>query len=487
MQRFVICLPLIICCVCARLSMGQSGAVEASSTSGPSKQIEPNKTSETKKPNILFIITDQQHGSMMSCVGNPHLTTPSMDYLAKEGIRFANPYVSNPVCVPSRISMATGVMAGRMGVLNNGMRATIPDYIDQHSIGKLLKGAGYDTFYGGKVHMAPELVPANAGYDEYFRDEREALPGACIQFIERPRDRPFFAVASFINPHDICFAYSAYKGQSPRGKSSVEQLYQQAQKMSLDDLPPLPDNYKIPALEPQALALLANPNAVTPAFLMRQKYEDRDWRIYRWIYCRLTEQVDELIGRILDALKRNGLDDKTLIVFTSDHGDMDACHRLASKGIFYDQSVKAPLVICYPGHGVPGQVSEQLVSSGLDVLPTLVDYAGVELPAHVQGKSLRPLLEGKQDTKLRRYVVTENHTGRMLRTDRFKYCVYRVGTIRESLVDLQEDPGELVNLATDDRYQATLNDHRELLHAWVEETRDDDARTFAFDFQPSAQ
>ena len=370
----------------------------------------------SKPPNILFIITDQQHANMMSCAGNKYLHTPAMDRLAREGVRFDAAYVTNPVCVPSRISMATGVMAGRLGVLNNGVKANVPAEVDENSLGKLLKSAGYDTFYGGKVHMCPELNPLNAGYDEYFQDQRDALPGACIDFLERKRDEPFFAVASFINPHDICFAYSAYKGKSPKGKSSVEHLYRQASAMPLEELPPLPDNFRIPELEPDAIELYSKANAVTPAGTMRKVYDERQWRIYRWIYCRLTEQVDRHIGRILDALKRNGLEDETLVVFTSDHGDMDACHRLASKGRFYEQSVRVPLLLRSNGVPAGGKVDQHLVSSGLDILPTICDYAGVAVPSTLLGKSLRPIVEGKQANQWRDYVVTENHTGRMLRS-----------------------------------------------------------------------
>lgn len=127
-----------------------------------------SSAAEERPPNILLIITDQQHADMMSCAGNKFLNTPAMDSLARNGIRFTNAYVTNPVCVPSRISMATGVMAGRLGVLNNGVKARVPLEVDNNSLGKLLKRAGYDTFYGGKVHMCPELNPLDAGYDEYL-------------------------------------------------------------------------------------------------------------------------------------------------------------------------------------------------------------------------------------------------------------------------------------------------------------------------------
>ncbi len=416
---------------------------------------------------------------MMSCAGNRYLKTPAMDSMATEGIRFANAYVTNPVCAPSRISMATGVMAGRLGVLNNGERARVPSEVSQNSLGKLIKSAGYDTFYGGKVHMCPELNPLDAGYDEFFRDQREALPVACIEFLKRERERPFFAVASFINPHDICFAYSAYKGKSPRGKSSVEDLYQQALNLPPEQLPPLPDNFRIPELEPDAIDLYSKATAVTPAGTMRKVYDERQWRIYRWIYCRLTERVDQHIGRILDALKRSGLEEETLIVFTSDHGDMDACHRLASKGRFYEQSVRVPLLMRYKGTIIPGKVDERLVSSGLDILPTLCSYAGVDVPDSLLGNSLRSIAEGRPVDTWREYVVTENHTGRMLRSRQFKYCVYRDGEFRESLIDMREDPGEMRNLAAAPEYRDILTRHQRYLHQWIASTGDEDARSFA--------
>ena len=213
---------------------------------------------------------------------------------------------------------------------------------------------------------------------------------------------------------------------------------------------------------------------------MRKLYDEREWRIYRWIYCRLTEQVDRHIGRLLDALNTNGLDDKTSVIFTSDHGDMDSCHRLASKGSFYEQSVSVPLLMRYNGTIPPNKTDEHLASSGLDILPTLCDYAGVVVPKHVQGKSLRSIAEGTQQEPWREFIVTENETGRMLRSERIKYCVYRDGELRESLVDLHNDPGEMKNLATDAAHKTVLDKHRRLLRQWTESTGDSDANTFAY-------
>ena len=434
-----------------------------------------------KQPNILFIMTDQHHARMLSSAGNPYLKTRALDSMAKSGIRFSNAYVTNPVCVPSRISMATGMMAGRFGVFNNGMRATIPKKVSDNSLGKLIKSGGYDTFYGGKVHMAPSLVPIKAGYDEYCKDQRDKLPGACIEFMTRKRDKPFFAVASFINPHDICFAYNA-RQPNRKGKPLVDKLYQEAQALPADKLPPLPKNSEIPEREPDAIEATMKVTAVTPAKLIRKDYNERDWRNYRWIYCRLTERVDAQIGQLLDALKKNGLEKNTLVIFTSDHGDMDGSHRLASKNLFYENSVGVPFIMQYKGVIPTGVVdNKSLVSNGLDVLPTLCDYAGVSVPNYLLGRSLRPLAENQEDNARRPYVVAENNTGRMIRSDHYKYCVYTSGKIRESLVDLRADPGEMKNLAGKAGFEKHLNRHREFLKQWIKESNDVIAKTFAIE------
>ena len=431
-----------------------------------------------KQPNILFIITDQHHARMLSSAGNPYLKTQALDSMAKSGIRFSNAYVTNPVCVPSRISMATGMMAGRFG---KGMRAIIPKKVSDNSLGKLIKSGGYDTFYGGKVHMPPVLSPLKAGYDEFCKDQRDELPGACIEFMTRKRDKPFFAVASFINPHDICFAYNA-RQPNRKGKPLVDKLYQEAQALPADKLPPLPKNSEIPEREPDAIEATMKVTAVTPAKLIRKDYNERDWRNYRWIYCRLTERVDAQIGRLLDALKKNGLEKNTLVIFTSDHGDMDGSHRLASKNVFYENSVGVPFIMQYKGVIPPGQVDEKsLVSNGLDVLPTLCDYVGVKAPGYLLGRSLRSVAEKQGDNARRPYVVAENNTGRMLRSDHYKYCVYKSGKIRESLVDLRTDPGEMKNLAGKAGFEKHLNKHREFLKQWIKESEDITAKAFAIE------
>jgi choline-sulfatase len=438
-----------------------------------------NSAEKAKKPNILFIITDQQHARMMSCAGNKWLKTPAMDSLAQDGIRFERAYCTNPVCVPSRTSMATGVMSCRLGADNNGTGMRIkqlPSEVVENSLGKIMKRAGYDTFYGGKVHMCGPLAPKNAGYDEYFRDERNRLPAACMEFIEKKRDKPFFAVASFINPHDICFAHLARNGKDRYG---VLALHKKASSLPLEELPPLPDNYGIQQNEPAAIEAHLSPKATTPAITMRKEYDERAWRINRWIYHRLTEKVDSHIGTILDGLKKAGFEENTVVIFTSDHGNMDASHRLASKSLFYEESVGVPLLLKYP-RGIPGGRTDRahLVSTGLDILPTICDYAGVDKPAHLLGESLRPLAEGKDGENWRTYVVSENGWFRMLRSAKYKYCAFDSLDSEESLVDIENDPGEMRNLVDDAKLQKVLTEHRRLLVDWSTLSGDQDASKY---------
>jgi arylsulfatase A-like enzyme len=455
------------------------GSTSLAAAALPGYRLIADQSKQEKQPNILFIMTDQQHANMMSCAGNKLLSTPTMDSIARNGVRFTKAYAANPVCVPSRTSMATGMMPNRLGAHGNGagMRIeAVPSEVNEHSMGKLMKAAGYDTFYGGKVHMCKDLDPKNAGYDVYFRDERDKLPGACLEFINRKRNKPWFAVASFINPHDICFAHLAHCGKDRQG---VMSLYEEARSLPDEQLPPLPGNYAIPEGEPESITAQMSPKAVTPAITMRKEYDERAWRIKSYIYHRLTEKVDKNIGEIVNGLKQAGMEQDTIVIFLSDHGDMDGSHRLASKGLMYEESAGVPFL--FSGKGIrSGMVNEDhLVSTGLDLLPTICDYAGIEKPAHMLGQSLRPLLEGRNPSKWRSYVVSENDWCRMVRTRRFKYCSFAYSDKREeSLVDMVKDPGEMKNLALDPSYKDVLDRHRKMLAQWSKRSIDKEAAPF---------
>jgi arylsulfatase A-like enzyme len=209
------------------------------------------------------------------------------------------------------------------------------------------------------------------------------------------------------------------------------------------------------------------------------------WQALRWGYYRLIEKVDAEIGKVLDALKAAGLEENTLIVFTADHGECAGAHGFNQKTVFNEESARVPFIVSAPGQRA-GRVSEKFTNTGIDILPTMLDFASLPRPAKLPGVSLRPLALDQPVASWRDDVVVQNNMsqtfpvagnvptteGRMIRADRYKYCVYVHGQYRESLVDLEKDPGEMNNLARDPAHRETLLAMRERLRKWGVETRD---------------
>ena len=427
--------------------------------------------SSDKRPNILYIFTDQQSAHMMSCTGNRYVKTPAMDSLAATGARFERAYASNPVCLPARFSMMTGRMPGELLIRENSgipKRGSVPDAMLQQAMGWLFRRAGYEVLYGGKTHWPRGMSVQSIGFDPLTPNQRDGLADACAEFLKKKHDKPFLLVASFINPHDICYmAIRAHNAESGLGRAAPPPLFE-AMKfpdgVSVEDFyarhcPPLPENFEPTVGEPDAIGGLLDLRAFRR--YVRDNWTEQDWRLHRWAYCRLTERVDAQIGRVLKALGENGLEKDTVVVFTSDHGDMDAAHRIEHKTTFYEEATRVPLIIRYPGRAKAGQVDrEHLVSSGIDLIPTLCDYAGVAPPEDLEGRSLRPLAEGREAGPWRESLLVENEIGFMVHTGRYKYRRYDTGENREMLNDLQVDPGEMKNFAGDPAYEKILEEHR---------------------------
>jgi arylsulfatase A-like enzyme len=440
------------------------------------------------RPNVLFIMTDQQHAGMMSCTGNKWLKTPALDRLASSGIRFERAYACNPVCVPNRFSLQTGLMPSAIGMGQNGDsgRAAVTDIMLRQSLGSIFQKAGYETVYGGKVHLPKRMNNVqNIGYRKLTGDSRQGLANACAKFIRGQHTKPFFLFVSFINPHDICYMaindFRRTQGQAPIGNidsKTCEAVLDRAGKSKdistfvAKNCPSVPANHEVPETEPECITQ-KYVNARPFRAYIREKWTEDQWRLHRWAYCRLTEMVDKEIGIVLNALREAGMEDNTLIVFTSDHGDMDSAHKMEHKSVLYEESVRVPFIMSYKGRIHAGVVDDtHLVSNGLDLLPTLCDYAGIETPQGLQGRSLRPLAEGKNTKHWREFVVSESQNGRMLQSGRFKYCIYDSGRHREQLIDLKRDPSEMKNLAKVDDYKDVLHEHRQLLRDWVQKTGD---------------
>lgn len=415
-----------------------------------------------QQPNILYIFTDQQTAQAMSCAGNSDLHTPNLDRLASEGIRFTNAYCAAPLSTPSRAAMFTGLTPSAAGVTKNGIGFS--EEIRQQSLGMIMQQAGYTCAYAGKWHVPESDIPDQIyGFRKLHPHRDEGLAENVIQFLQESREKPFFLVASYDNPHNIC-EYA--RSQNLPGKVNIPER-------DLRDCPNLPANFGIAPYDADVIRFEQQQQFKTYPVT---RYTPDDWRRYRNAYYRLVEHIDAEIGKILATLDRLKLTESTLVVFTSDHGDGNGAHQWNQKSALYEEVVNIPFIVRLPGSKNRGTTNETLINNGIDLFPTLCDYARAKVPAHCKGISLRPALE-KSAKPSRKYIVTETifdnsaTAGWMVRTSRYKYVLYDKGRYREQLYDMENDRGEMVNLAVEKKYAGELRYHRTLLRRWAEENR----------------
>jgi len=427
-----------------------------------------------KRPNILIIMTDQQFADAMSCaMGRKYIHTPHMDSLADNGMRFTRAYSPNPLCVPMRTSMITGRYPHQTGVQTNSKRTLDPARFT--SMGKIFNDAGYETAYFGKWHVSLSAKTTEVHGFETFREKEAKLdPAPAAEFLKKKHDRPFLAVASFLGPHEIC-------EWARKQKIPGEQL---ADPPPLQQRPPLRTNSDPPKNETDIMTHMRKSYQANRLFPVGNYTED-DWRRHIWGYYRLIERVDGYVGTVMKALRESGQEENTLVIFLSDHGDCHGAHHWNQKTVFYDESARVPFIITWKGK-TPKGTSRILLNTGVDIIPTICDFAGITVPAGLPGKSLKAPALGRTQSWKRNYVVSQNHmvqcvpvdgkhlqpNGRMVRSDRYKYCLYSEGKRRESLVDMEKDPGEMLNQANNPHFKDVLNRHRDFLKEHAEHHND---------------
>ena len=438
---------------------------------------------QEKQPNIIYIFTDQQSETMMSCAGNKYLKTPAMDYIANNGIRFTRAYSTNPVCSPARVSMMTGRFPGYFND-NKGSQARenegsmkipeVSEVVKSTSIAAYLKKAGYNLVFGGKEHLPPSLTPKALGFKDITNNERDILVKEAAKYIKGKHDKPYFMVVSLINPHDICYMAIRDFANSPQSESlidngkievaTLDKALQLPEGISEEQFfaeycPPLPPNFEPQEEEALAIGSLLDRRSFRRS--AREKYTEKQWRMHRWAYARLTEMVDAQIQVVLDALKESGQEENTLIIFSSDHGDNDASHKMEHKTVLYEESANIPFAAMWKGHIPAGQINNKnLVSNGLDLLPTVCDYAGIEAQADTRGRSLKPLFEGKE-VEWRKTLGVEGEISRMVvNEDGYKYVRYDAVGDEERLMDLNMDPFEKTHFTKDTSHAQILTNLR---------------------------
>ncbi len=431
------------------------------------------QSGKDQKYNVLFIAVDDLRPEL-GCYGNRIIKTPNIDRLASWGVRFDAAYCQYPLCNPSRSSMLTGRHPTQTGVLDNRIwfGAAHPDFV---SLPKYFKQNGYASLRTGKIFhggiddaeawtaggesrrfegavntTAPGQNPANSdriveldGNGESHADYRFAT--RAIEFLEEYKDKPFFLAVGFTKPHS-----------PPTAPKWMIEMYDAA-KM------PLPPDF---ATVPKARAgfpALSIPPRNSDLFIGREASPEAAREVIRAYYASTTF-TDYNVGRVLDALERLKLREKTIIVFWGDHG-----YHLGEKGKWskhnslYEIGTRVPLLVIAPKAKVIGKASQRVVQS-LDLYPTLADLCGLPAPGGLAGHSLAPLLanpNAKWDHPA--YTVTrfQNTLGKAVRTERWRYAEWEDGSAM--LFDRAKDPQELKNLAGDPAYAKTVEEMKKLL------------------------
>ena len=415
-------------------------------------------------PNIIYIMTDQHSANALSCAGNADVATPNIDRLAARGVRFSNAYCALPLSGPSRAAMFTGYMPSTIGIAEN--ETPLPDSLRTRTLGNLMEAAGYDNGYSGKWHVNTNSLPAPHafGFENLHGHNDYGLAEAANEFLRRDHGgKPFFLVASFDNPHNIC--------EYARGQRLP---FAELREVPTDSCPNLPKNFLI---NPYDADILRWERERSYRLYPTKGYTADDWRRYRNAYFRLIEHVDAEVGKIIDTIDSLGLWDNTVVIFTADHGDGQGAHQWNQKTALWEEVANIPLIVCAPGNRKnAGQVTEALVNNGIDLMPTILDWAEVEKPAWCRGNSLRGAVENPASEGENEYVVCETlfaqtggTNGWMLRTPHFKYVLYEAGENREMLFDMDNDRLEMTNLAIESKYRPELLRHRELLRQWMSE------------------
>ncbi len=440
---------------------------------------------EYPRPNILFVMTDDQQAQQMSCAGHPILQTPNMDRLANEGVRFENAFCTNSLCAPGRASILTGCYSHLHGIRGNSEKG---DAIETMNPGlptfpRLLRQAGYRTGLFGKWHIRQDP----AGFDEW-----KILPGQGVyfdpEFIHNGERRQETGYATDITT-DFALDFLRSNGDRPfcmlyQHKAPHRPFTPAPRHATLfDDIEwPKPatydDDYATRPLAKEAedmkfdISLAPDYKDLPKGLSAKQK---KNWIFQRFVrdHHRAVYGVDENLGQILDYLDAAGLAEDTAVIYTTDNGFFLGEHGWYDKRFMYEPSLRIPFLIRYPRLPVKGRVEDRMVLN-IDIAPTILDLAGIPVPEAMQGESLLPLLQGnppddwrssifyayydnswamkdlppeqRTDPSFEYFTAHRVSPHRGVRTGRYKLIEYYKEDGYWELFDLQDDPNELQNL-----------------------------------------
>jgi alpha-L-rhamnosidase len=420
---------------------------------------------QSKKPNIIFILTDDQRWDALGIAGNSIVQTPEMDALANSGTYFKNAFSTTPICAASRASILTGLYERTHGYTFQKPRLKEP--YAEIMYPKLLKDNGYYVGFYGKLGVI--IDSSNQYFNQSDFYDRGGSPDRRGYFYKKigndtvhltrytgHQAQEFIKNAPANKPFCLSLSFSAPHGHD----NSVEQYYWQ------DKSADLYKNIQIPQpLLGEDEYFNRLPKEVREGFnRVRWKWRFDTPEKYQQMvkgYYRMITEIDNEIGMIRQQLKTKGIDDNTIIIVMGDNGYFLGDRQLADKWLMYDVSIRIPLIIYDPRVKKSSIVDKMVLN--IDITKTMMDMAGITAPKNYQGKSLTPLLVNNKAHLNRNAILIEHlwdnpdiPSSEAIRTERWKYFRYRLINAPEELYDLKDDPLEKKNLASEMKYAKTL-------------------------------
>ncbi|MBN2557661.1 MAG: sulfatase-like hydrolase/transferase [Clostridia bacterium] len=432
-----------------------------------------------KRPNILFILSDQHSPHVLGCAGNRDIRTPNLDSLASEGVVFDNMYCQNPLCVPSRASLITGRYSRNLGIYDNmhimeAGSTTLPGVLSAGGYRTCLIGKAH--FNGGQYHGYQQRP-----YGDLYGQGHQPDPGRRPEFginglgdvlaNSGPSEMPIELTQTEICVAEACKWLQIHKSAHPEQpfmlsvhfdkphfpiKPPAKYFNNYTGRLSLPDVPSGWMEQAVPFIR-EAVAHNETGHHYGKDFDIQLRAKESYYGCVEW--------VDDAIGRILETLGYLGFSENTIVIYSSDHGEMCGEHGTWQKTLFFDASARVPFIIRWPGRTAPGTRNYEIAGL-LDMFPTLCDAAGIGIPGSCDGISLLPLLEynekpAREGIFCESAVLRATHmAGCMYRDGKWKYCYYIDGS--QELYDMDGDPDEYENLAGRAGYEGLLKEFREM-------------------------
>lgn len=454
---------------------------------------------EGKRPNILFIMADDHGAQAMSCYNSRINVTPNLDRIAAQGMRLDRCFCANSICAPSRATILTGLHSHKNGV------KTLGDRIDnrQLNFAKLLQAAGYQTAVVGKWHLGEHMTPQGYDYSEvligqgpYYNPPMlcngekvnhtgyttDIITDLALQWLQDKRDpdKPFMLMYQHKAPHrnwqpgpeqltnydDVTIPEpdTLFDDYATRGTPAKAQDMSIAVTMNPGDLKLTPPRNLTPQQKEKWDAAYGPKNEA----FRKANLEGRElvrWKYQRYMkdYLRCIDSVDQNLGRVLNYLDSSGLAENTVVIYSSDQGFYLGEHGWFDKRWIYEESLRTPLIVRWPGAAQPGSVNKDIVSN-LDFAETFLEIAGAEVPGDMQGRGIVPLLRGKTPADWRKYFYyhyyefpgahsVRRHFG--VADGRFKLIRFHEPDVDQwEMYDLAADPKEVKNVHGDPQYAA---------------------------------